>query len=68
MRSTTIFYEKREEVEAAVKAPKMRKSAGVDNIPAEWIQAGKEAMIDILTSISNKIWRQENGRSQELNP
>ena len=38
----------REELEAAVKALKMRKSAGVDNIPAELVQAGAEAMIDIL--------------------
>ena len=47
----------REEVEAAVKALKMGKSAGVDNIPAEWVQAGGEAMIDILTAIYNKIWK-----------
>ena len=46
----------REEVEAAVKALKMGKSAGVDNIPAELVQAGGEAMIDILTAICNKIW------------
>ena len=46
----------REEVEAAVKALKMGKSAGVDNIPAELVQAGGEAMIDILTSICNKVW------------
>ena len=45
----------REEVEAAVKALKMGKSAGVDNIPAELVQAGGEAMIDILTAICNKI-------------
>ena len=45
----------REEVEAAVKALKMEKSTGVDNIPAEIVQAGGEAMIDILTSICNKI-------------
>ena len=44
----------REAVEAAVKALKMGKSAGVDNIPAELVQAG-EAMIDILTTICNKI-------------
>ena len=44
----------REEVEAAVK---MGKSAGVDNIPAELVQAGGEAMIDILTAICNKIWK-----------
>ena len=42
-------------MEAAVKALKMGKSAGVDNIPAELVQAGGEAMIDILTAICNKI-------------
>ena len=47
----------REEVEAAVKALKMGKSAGVDNIPAELVKAGGEAMIDILTAICNKIWK-----------
>ena len=47
----------REEEEAAVKALRMGKSAGVDNIPAELVQAGGEAMIDILTSICNKIWK-----------
>ena len=47
----------REEVEAAVKALKMGKSAGEDNRPAELVQAGGEAMIDILTSICNKIWK-----------
>ena len=47
----------RKEVEAAVKALKMGKSASVDNIPAELVQAGREAMIDILTTICNKIWK-----------
>ena len=47
----------REEVEAAVKALKMGTSAGVDNIPAELIQARGEAMIDILTAIWNTIWK-----------
>ena len=47
----------REEVEATVKALKMGKSAGMDNIPAQLVQAGGEAMIDILTAICNKIWR-----------
>ena len=42
-------------MEAAVKALKMEKSAGVDNIPAELVQAGGEAMIDILTAICNKM-------------
>ena len=45
----------REEVEAAVKSPKKGKSAGVDNIPSELVQAGGEAMIDMLLIICNKI-------------
>ena len=44
-------------MEAAVKALKIGKSAGMDNIPAELVQAGGEAMIDILTAICNKIWK-----------
>ena len=35
-------------MEAPIKALKMGKSAGMDNIPAELVQAGGEAMIDIL--------------------
>ena len=46
-----------EEVEAAVKVLKMGKSAVMDNIPTELVQAGGEAMIDILTTICNKIWK-----------
>ena len=47
----------REEVEAAVKALKMGKSASVDNIPAELVQAGGGAMVDILAAICNNIWK-----------
>ena len=47
----------REEVEAAVKALKKGKSAGVDNIPGELVQAGGEAMVNVLTTICNKIWQ-----------
>ena len=47
----------REEVEAAVKSLKPRKSAGVDNIPAELLQAGGETMIDVLLNICKKIWQ-----------
>ena len=36
-----------EEVEIAVASLKKRKSAGVDNIPAELVQAGGETMIDV---------------------
>ena len=46
-------------MEAAIKALTMGESAGVDNthVPAELHQAGGEAMIDILTSVCNKIWK-----------
>ena len=44
-------------MEAAVKALKMGKSAGLDNIPAELVQARGAAMIDILTSTCNKFWK-----------
>ena len=47
----------REEIEAAVKSLKPGKSAGVDNIPAELLQAGGETMIDVLLNICNKIWQ-----------
>ena len=46
----------REEVEAAVKSLKKGKSAGVDNIPAELLQQGGEAMVNALLIICNKIW------------
>ena len=36
---------------------KKRKSAGVDNIPAELVQAGGEDVITSLTTICNKIWQ-----------
>ena len=47
----------REEVEAAVKSLKNGKSAGADNVPAELVQAGGEAMISALLTICNKIWQ-----------
>ena len=47
----------REEAETAVASVKKGKSAGVDNIPAELVQAGGETMIDVLTEICNRIWR-----------
>ena len=33
------------------------KSAGVDNIPAELVQADGKTITDILTNICNRIWR-----------
>ena len=47
----------RTEVEAAVQSLKKGKSAGVDNIPAELVQAGGEDVLTALTTICNKIWQ-----------
>ena len=47
----------RVKVEIAVASLKKGRSAGVDNIPAELVQAGGETMIDVLTEICNRIWR-----------
>ena len=47
----------RKEVEAAVQSLKKEKSAEVDNIPAELVQAGGEEVITTLTTIRNKIWQ-----------
>ena len=44
-------------MEAAVQSLKKRKSAGVDSIPAELVQAGREDVITDLTTICNKIWQ-----------
>ena len=44
------------EVAAAVQSLKTRKSAAVDNIPAELAQAGGEDVINAFTTICNKIW------------
>ena len=42
-------------VDAAVQSLKKRKSAGVDNIPAELVQASGEDVITALTTICGKI-------------
>ena len=47
----------RKEVEVAVQSLEKRKSAGVDNIPAELVLAGGEDVITALTTICNKIWQ-----------
>ena len=47
----------REDVKAAVKSLKKWKSAGADNVPAELVQAGGEAMISALLTVCNKIWQ-----------
>ena len=45
------------EVEAAVQSLKKGKSAGVDNIPAELVQADGEDVITAVTTICNNIWQ-----------
>ena len=44
-------------MEAAVLLLKKGKSAGVDNIPAELVQAGGKDVITAFTTICNKIWQ-----------
>ena len=46
-------------MEAAVHSLKKGKSAGVDNIPAELVQAGGEDVIIAPTTICNEIWQTE---------
>ena len=46
-----------EEVDIAVGSLKRGKSAGVNNIPTELVQAGGETMLDVLMEICNRIWR-----------
>ena len=59
----------REEVEAAVKSLKKGKSAGVDNISSELVQAGGEAMIDICYSSSAiRSGRHESGQHLGFSP
>ena len=58
----------REEVEATIKSLKKGRSAGVDNISSELVQAGGEAMIDMLLIICYKSSRHESGQHLELSP
>ena len=44
-------------MQAAVQSLKKGKSATVDNIPAELVQADGEEVITALTTICNKIWQ-----------
>ena len=53
----TVEYILRKGVEAAVQLLKKGKSAEVDNIPAELVQAGRQNVITALTTICNKIWQ-----------
>ena len=44
-------------MEAAVQSSKKGKSAGVDNVPAELVQAAGEDVITALTTLCNKMWQ-----------
>ena len=44
-------------MKAALQSLEKGKSAGVDNIPAELVQAGGEDVITALTTICNRIWQ-----------
>ena len=56
----------RKEVEPAVQSVKKGKSAGVDNILAELVQAGGEEVITALTTICSEIW--QTGEWKTLGP
>ena len=45
----------RKEAEAVVQSLKKGKSAGIDSIPVELVQAGGEDVITTLTTICSKI-------------
>ena len=48
-------------MESAIQSLKKGKSAGVDNIPAELVQAGGEDVITAVTTICNKVWQNGEG-------
>ena len=56
------------EVEAAVQLLKKGKSAGVENIPAELVQAGGEDVITALTKSAIRFDRLENGQYRRPSP
>ena len=60
---TKIYSQSFVEVKIAEAALKKGQSAGE---PADLVQASGETMIDVLTNICNKIWKQENGRPHGL--
>ena len=47
----------RKKIEIISSVSEKGKSVGVDNIPIELVQAGREVLIDVLTEICNRIWR-----------
>ena len=53
------FHILESEVESAIRALKIGKSPGFDNIPAELLKSGGNILITIFTDICNKIWETE---------
>ena len=58
----------RGEVEVAVQSLKKEKSAGVDNIPAELVQAGGEDVITPSRQSATRFGRQESGQPHGPSP
>jgi len=58
----------RSEIEAAIAKLKKRKSPGVDNIPAEEIQAAGSVGVDILFELCRQIWNTCPFRRAGRNP
>ena len=56
------------EVEAAVQSLQKGKSTGVDNIPAELVQAGEKNLITALRQSATRFGRQENGQPHGPSP
>ena len=56
------------EVEAAVQSLKKGKTAGVDNIPAELVQAGEEGVSPLSRQSATQFGRQENGQPHGPSP
>src|SRR6218665_1805274 len=50
----------REEVEAAVRNLKKRKSPGEDNITAEMIQAGEESSVEMMYTLCKRIYQEKS--------
>src|SRR6218665_3457109 len=59
-KNTWRTYLVREEVEAAVRSLKKRKSPGEDNITAEMIQAGEESSVEMMYTLFKRIFQEKS--------
>ena len=48
-----------EEVEAAIASLKTGKSPGADNVPAELVRHGGEAVVKAFTALCNRVWEEK---------